>query len=390
MAAALGTERAVTMAAPIGDEDSGEDGGEGGGEGGGLRKGSGHHPPLSYASSFDVVQVNLVFNLRYLSGVIIRKRSPTGPVQAYIIFHPTKFNSTNTRSTNGFGTYLPIASINSVVCCLEFKVPGASFMFLNPARAVTRPSISLKPKLRFPSREGHGGRYGLGEGEGMNGLGRRGGREEGEGPSLRETRPERCSVRRDSARMRTTQLRYLSASLVPSVIDGVDATGNKEEAGRVRVETRERWGSLVLPALDSTVCALVRCGCGAIVYARAGNDEGRVREGMMGRLHYRSASSVLPALDSTVWALLETCGRGTTVYARAGKGESGERGMGRWGLGRARVCNGRRCAHVPRRTRWQGDEKAEVEWRRHVSCLESGVCGHQAPVQVDDDRSEKK
>ncbi|KAJ7742906.1 hypothetical protein B0H16DRAFT_1463976 [Mycena metata] len=155
---------------------------------------------------------------------------------------------------------------------------------------------------------------------------------------------------------------------------GVDEGGDEGERGDPTcthmTQLRHPSASLVGPALDSRVCALVRCVCGAIVYARAGNDEGRVREGRMGRvretrenmgsrgahttqLHYRSASSVLPALDSTVWVLLETCGRGTTVYARAGngKGMEGERvrvetreGMGRWGrsrgagTGSSRVC----------------------------------------------------
>ncbi|KAJ7711377.1 hypothetical protein B0H16DRAFT_1817047 [Mycena metata] len=195
-------------------------------------------------------------------------------------------------------------------------------MFLNPSARRSQ-SIPLPQTLGPSSPPGRDMRCGRDSGKGKGGMGETRGRggekvwvwilhgsaERGRAESARNSAGA-LQHARDSARTHTTQVHYLERKFGAVGRDmrcSMDSGKGKGWMGEERDGTagggrcraareRESFGardrevrapalpereSLVLPALDSTVCTLVRWGRGTTVFARAGNDEGRVREGRM-------------------------------------------------------------------------------------------------------------
>ncbi|KAJ7713104.1 hypothetical protein B0H16DRAFT_1702596 [Mycena metata] len=204
----------------------------------------------------------------------------------------------------------------------------------NSGRAVQRARDSARAHITqvWCRREGHAVRYGLGEGKGMDGGGEevreRTVREEGDAePRINETSRPRCAGGCDGER---------GSGGVSEGGDrrqgrgGVGEGGDEGERGdptRTYItQLRCPSTSSVLPALDSTVCALVRCGRGTTVYARAGDDEGRVRERGGGWRRGASGNGTLAGAGTGPSRVCAVSG-GVRVY-RGGRDAGVTRGRG--------------------------------------------------------------
>ncbi|KAJ7713110.1 hypothetical protein B0H16DRAFT_1478938 [Mycena metata] len=211
------------------------------------------------------------------------------------------------------------------------------------ARPPRAPSLHKAESAKFgPSgaaaqvwcrREGHAVRHGLGEGKRMDG-----GDEEGRGRTVQQEGGDAEPRVNERVSVRATATCVHVRSHVTGRGRGVRAGGtrNEGEAGWVRVktrETRERWAALPEREFGAACTRLDGVRAGAVWAWHDGVREGGGRrgkgEGERGRVETR------------------------------GIGKWDDRGRGDWA--ESSVCGERRCARVPRRTRWRGNERAGNE-----------------------------